>query len=39
VIVEVDDSIDLHVELPAGIELSSPGTRSDAALRRVEREG
>ena len=39
VTVEVDDSIDLHVELPAGIELSSPGATSDAALRRVEREG
>jgi acetolactate decarboxylase len=37
--VQVDDSVDLHVELPAGIELSSPGATSDDALRRVERDG
>jgi acetolactate decarboxylase len=37
--VRVDDSVDLHVELPAGIELSSPEATSDDALRRVEREG
>ena len=32
----VDDSVDLHVELPAGVELSSPDATSDDALRRVE---
>jgi acetolactate decarboxylase len=37
--VQVDDTVDLHVELPAGVELTSPGATSDAALRRVEREG
>ncbi|MGH2993976.1 MAG: acetolactate decarboxylase [Solirubrobacterales bacterium] len=37
--VQVDDSVDLHVELPAGVELSSPGATSDDALRSVEREG
>lgn len=37
--VQVDDSIDLHVELPPGVELTSPDATSDAALRRVEREG
>lgn len=37
--VRVDDSVDLHVELPAGVELTSPGATSDDALREVEREG
>jgi hypothetical protein len=36
VTVQVDDEVDLHVELPAGVELTSPGATSDAALRRVE---
>ena len=36
---QVDDSVDLHVELPAGIELGSPEATDDDALRRVEREG
>ena len=35
----VDDSVDLHVELPAGIELGSPEATSDDALRRIERDG
>ncbi len=39
VTVQVDDSVDLHVELPAGIELTSPDATSQAALDRVEREG
>ena len=37
--VQIDDSVDLHVELPPGVELTSPGATSDDALRRVEREG
>jgi acetolactate decarboxylase len=37
--VQVDDSLDLHVELPPGIELSARDATSDDALRRVEREG
>jgi acetolactate decarboxylase len=37
--VSVDDSVDLHVELPTGVELTSPGATSDDALRQVEREG
>jgi acetolactate decarboxylase len=37
--VQVDDSVDVHVELPPGVELTSPGATSDAALRRVERQG
>ena len=39
VTVEVDDEVDLHLELPEGVALDSPGAISDAALRRVEREG
>jgi len=37
--VEVDDEVDLHLELPPGVELDSPGAVSDDALRRVERDG
>ena len=39
VTVQVDDEVDLHVELPRGVELTSPESTSDAALRRVERHG
>jgi acetolactate decarboxylase len=39
VTVRVDDEVDLHVELPRGVELTSPDATSDAALRRVERDG
>jgi acetolactate decarboxylase len=38
VTVQVDDSVDVHVELPAGVELSSPEGTSDEVLRRVEGE-
>lgn len=34
--VQVDDSVDVHLELPPGVELGEAG--GDAALRRVERE-
>lgn len=37
--VQVDDSVDVHVELPLGVELTSPDATSDEALRRVERQG
>ena len=37
--VQVDDSVDLHVELPLGVELTSPDATSDEALRRVEPQG
>lgn len=36
--VELDQSADVHVELPAGVELDAAAP-SDAALRRVEHEG
>jgi acetolactate decarboxylase len=36
VTVQVDDSVDLHVELPAGVELTSPDATSQAALDQVE---
>jgi acetolactate decarboxylase len=39
VTVRVDDSVDLHVELPAGVELTSPEATSDEALRDVEGGG
>ena len=39
VTVQVDDSEDLHVELPPGVEMTSAGSTTDEALRRVEREG
>ena len=39
VTVQGDDEVDLNVELPAGVELTSPEATSDAALRRVERQG
>jgi acetolactate decarboxylase len=39
VTVEVDDEVDLHLELPPGVELDSPGAISEDALRRVERDG
>jgi alpha-acetolactate decarboxylase len=39
VTVQVDDEVDMHVELPRGVELTSPESTSDAALRRVERQG
>jgi hypothetical protein len=39
VVVWVDDSIDVHVELPLGVELTSPEATSQAILDRVEREG
>jgi acetolactate decarboxylase len=38
VTVQVDDSVNVHVELPPGVELTSPDATSDTALRRVERE-
>jgi len=34
--VQVDDSVDVHLELPPGVELGEGG--DDAALRRVERD-
>jgi acetolactate decarboxylase len=37
--VRLHDSVDVHVELPAGVELTSPEATSDEALRRAEREG
>jgi hypothetical protein len=37
--VRIDDSVDLRVELPAGIEPISPDATSDDALRQVERDG
>jgi acetolactate decarboxylase len=39
VVVRVDDSIDVHVELPPGVELTSPEATSQAVLDRVERQG
>jgi acetolactate decarboxylase len=39
VVVWVDDSIDVHVELPPGVELASPEATSRAVLDRVERQG
>ena len=39
VTVEVDDSVDVHVELPAGVELTSPDATTQAAMDRVECEG
>jgi acetolactate decarboxylase len=39
VTVQVDDEVDLHVELPRGVELTSPEATSDADLRRVEQQG
>jgi acetolactate decarboxylase len=39
VTVQVDDSVDLHVELPAGVELTSPDATSQAALDQVEPGG
>jgi acetolactate decarboxylase len=35
--IAVDDSVDLHAELPPGVELGAPGTAE--ALDRVEHEG
>ena len=35
-VVQVDDSVDIHLELPAGIELGADG--DGAALHRIERE-
>ncbi len=37
--VQVDDEVDVHLELPPGVALDSATATSDAALRRVEREG
>jgi hypothetical protein len=37
--VRVDDSVDVHVELPTGIQLTSPDATSQEALDRVEHRG
>ena len=38
-VVQVDDSVDVHMEVPPGVELGGSGHGGDQALRRVEHEG